>query len=146
MSQLVNVRPNEASSIDRTSQAGTAEHGRRLLGAIGASGAAAPDTQSSTDDWEASTTDSLGTGSAVEPLQDVLGSLTEIIRAERSPAERQPDHPFADDHGFALDREELEGLPGIVLNTFDVDGPVWLAVEALAATEPPAIDYDLRTW
>ncbi|WP_316226936.1 AAA family ATPase [Bradyrhizobium sp. SZCCHNS3052] len=143
MSQLVNVRPNEAGAGDRKAQSSAADHGMRLLGAIGA---AALESQSPTDAWAFSTSEALGTGSVVEPLQDVLGSLTEIIRAEGSPAERQPDHPFADDHGFALDQEELAGLPGVVLNTFDVDGPVWLAVEALAATQPPAIDYDLKIW
>ncbi|WP_315777695.1 MULTISPECIES: AAA family ATPase [unclassified Bradyrhizobium] len=143
MSQLVNVRPNEAGAGDRKAQNSAADHGMRLLGAIGA---AALEPQSPTDAWAFSTSEALGTGSAVEPLQDVLGSLTEIIRAEGSPAERQPDHPFADDHGFTLDQEELAGLPGVVLNTFDVDGPVWLAVEALAATESPAIDDDLKTW
>ncbi|MGJ4933458.1 AAA family ATPase [Bradyrhizobium sp. HKCCYLRH3083] len=143
MSQLVNVRPNEAGAGDRKAQGSAADHGMRLLGAIGA---AALEPQSPTDAWASSTSEALGMGSVVEPLQDVLGSLTEIIRAEGSPAERQPDHPFADDHGFALDQEELAGLPGVVINTFDVDGPVWLAVEALAATEPPAIDYDLKTW
>ncbi|XUM22848.1 AAA family ATPase [Bradyrhizobium oligotrophicum S58] len=143
MSQLVNVRPDEAGAGDRKAQSSAADHGMRLLGAISA---AALEPQSPTDAWAFSTSEALGTGSFVEPLQDVLGSLTETIRAEGSPAERQPDHPFADDHGFALDQEELAGLPGVVLNTFDVDGPVWLAVESLAATQPPAIDDDLKTW
>ncbi|BAM92453.1 conserved hypothetical protein [Bradyrhizobium oligotrophicum S58] len=143
MSQLVNVRPNEANSIERTPTI-SADHGKRLLGAI-AAGASTLEPQLSDDAWGTATNESLGTGAAIEPLQDVLGSLTDIIRNDRSPAERQPDHLVVED-GFALDQEELEGLPGVVLNTFDVDGPVWLAVEALAATDAPVLDADLAPW
>ncbi|MGY3448289.1 AAA family ATPase [Bradyrhizobium sp. USDA 4353] len=146
MSHPVHMRPTDGKATDRAASLVSADHGKRLLGALGASGAAAPEPEVAPDSWVAQTAEGLGTGTSAEPLRDVLGSLTEIIRSERSSAERQTDHLFVGDHGLALDREELEGLPGIVLNTFDVDGPVWLAVEALAATEPPAIDADLEVW
>ncbi|UFZ03340.1 AAA family ATPase [Bradyrhizobium ontarionense] len=146
MSHPVIMRPSEANSIDRISPIGGADHGVRLLGPIGAGGAPAAETESSADHWESAVAASFNAGPVVDPLQNVLGCLTEIIRSERSPAERPSDHPFADDHGLALHQEELESLPGVVLNTFDVDGPVWLAVEALTATEPPAIDSDLEMW
>ncbi|MGC2774766.1 MAG: AAA family ATPase [Bradyrhizobium sp.] len=144
MSHPVIMRPNEANAIDRISPIGGADHGVRRLGPIGASGAT--ETESAADHWEQPATASFNAGPVVDPLQNVLGCLTDIIRSERSPAERQSDHPFADDHGLALHQEELERLPGVVLNTFDVDGPVWLAVEALTATEPPAIDSDIEMW
>ncbi|GLH80092.1 hypothetical protein SSBR45G_50010 [Bradyrhizobium sp. SSBR45G] len=146
MSHPVHLRPNDAKAIERGSSLGPADHGMRLLGAIGSSGVQAAESEASAESWDAQADEGLGNGAAVEPLQDVLGSLTEIIRSDRHLAERQPDHPLVEDHGLALDRAELEGLPGIVLNTFDVDGPVWLAVEALAASEPPAIDADLDIW
>ncbi|WP_315721948.1 MULTISPECIES: AAA family ATPase [unclassified Bradyrhizobium] len=142
MSHPVHLRPNEAKAVDRTASIGS-DHGMRLLGALGASAA---ESEAPPVAWETQPGEELGTGASTEPLQDVLGSLTEIIRSSGSAADRQPDHPFADDHGLALDQEELLGLPGVVLNTFDVDGPVWLAVEALAATEPPAVDADLDAW
>ncbi|MGJ5180711.1 AAA family ATPase [Bradyrhizobium oligotrophicum] len=146
MSHPVHVRPNEATPIDRAASHGLADHGMRRLGALGSSGAAAPENEAPPESWGTQGSEMFGTGAAVEPLQDVLGSLTEIIRSDRSSAERQPDHALVEDRGFALDREELESLPGVVLNTFDVDGPVWLAVEALAATEPPAVEADLDIW
>ncbi|CCD86236.1 conserved protein of unknown function [Bradyrhizobium sp. ORS 285] len=146
MSHPVHMRPNDGKATDRAASLVSADHGKRLLGALGASGYVAPESEAAPDSWGMQISEGLGTAASVEPLRDVLGSLTEIIRSERSLAERQPDHLFVEDHGLTLDREELERLPGVVLNTFDVDGPVWLAVEALAATEPPAIDADLEVW
>ncbi|WP_257170515.1 AAA family ATPase [Bradyrhizobium sp. SRS-191] len=146
MSHPVHMRPNDGKATDRAASLVSADHGKRLLGALGAAGSVTPETEAAPDAWGTQTSEGGGTAASVEPLRDVLGSLTEIIRSESSLAERQPDHLFVDDHGLALGREELERLPGIVLNTFDVDGPVWLAVEALAATEPPAIDADLEIW
>src|SRR5579864_6554556 len=83
---------------------------------------------------------------AIGPLQDVLGYLTEIIRLDGRGVERLPDHQLAGGHGFALHQHELENLSGVTHNTFDTDGPVWLAVEPLAATEPPAIDPEIGMW
>ena len=83
---------------------------------------------------------------ATGPLQNVLGYLTEIIRHDGRVVERLPEHQLAGGHRFVFHQHELEKLPGITHNTFDADGPVWLAVEPLAATEPPAIDADLAIW
>ncbi|CCD90357.1 conserved hypothetical protein [Bradyrhizobium sp. ORS 375] len=146
MSHPVHIRPNEAKAIDRGTASVAADHGRRLLGSPATSGVAAPESEAALEPWDAHAGEALDAGAAGEPLQNVLGSLTEIIRSGRHPAARQSDHLAIDDHGVMLDQAELESLPGIVLNTFDVDGPVWLAVEALAASEPPAIDADLDIW
>ena len=83
---------------------------------------------------------------AVGPLQSVLGYLAEIIRHDGRVVERLPDHQLAGGHRFVFHQHELENLPGVAHNTFDADGPVWLAVEPLAATEPPAVDSDLGIW
>jgi hypothetical protein len=83
---------------------------------------------------------------AVEPLQNILGYLAEIIQREDRAIERLSDHQLADGHRFVFHQHELEKLPGITNDTFDADGPVWLAVERLVATEPPAIDPDLAIW
>jgi hypothetical protein len=83
---------------------------------------------------------------AIGPLQNVLGYLTEIIRHDGRVVERLPDHQLAGGYRFVFHQHELENLPGVAHNTFDADGPVWLAVEPLAATEPPAIDSDLAIW
>ncbi|MGJ4930491.1 AAA family ATPase [Bradyrhizobium sp. HKCCYLS2038] len=145
MNHPVHLRPSEGQPIDRAAPIGSAEHGRRLLGAITASAVAPPEAELLSDALASATQDALGAAPSGEPLQDVLGCLTDIIRAASGPAERRD--PYAiDSQSFALDQQELEGLPGVVLNTFDVDGPVWLAVEALVATEPPAFDPDLDAW
>jgi len=83
---------------------------------------------------------------AMEPLQYVLDHLTEIIRRDGRAVERLPDHQLVGGYGFVFHQHELENLPGVAHNTFDTDGPVWLAIEPLAATEPPAIDSELAIW
>lgn len=143
MSHPVHVRPNENHPNDRAAPVGSAELGRRLLGAITASGTSIAESESlsvGSDGPDASSTVPVG-----EPLRDVLGCLTDIIRSADAPIERQ-DQQWTGEPGITLDQRELESLPGVVLNTFDVDGPVWLAVEALVATDPPPIDSDLEAW
>ncbi|CCE00369.1 helicase [Bradyrhizobium sp. STM 3809] len=83
---------------------------------------------------------------AIAPLQNVLGDLAETIRRDARIVERLSDHQLADGRRFAFHQHELENLPGITLNTFDADGPVWLAVEHLTAVGPPDIDSDIRMW
>jgi hypothetical protein len=83
---------------------------------------------------------------AVGPLHHVLSYLTEFIRLDGRAVERLPDHQLAGGHRFVLHQHDLKDLPGIAHDTFDKDGPVWLAVEPLAATEPPAVDSDLGIW
>ncbi|MGC2776740.1 MAG: helicase [Bradyrhizobium sp.] len=83
---------------------------------------------------------------AVGPLQNVLGYLTKIIRHNERVVERLSDHRLGDGHRFVFHQHELEKLPGITQNTFDADGPVWLSVERLVATDPPAVTSDLAMW
>jgi hypothetical protein len=83
---------------------------------------------------------------ATGPLHNVLNYLTEFIRLDGRAVEGLPDHQLAGGHCFVLHQHDLEDLPGVAHDTFDKDGPVWLAVEPLAATEPPAVDSDLGIW
>jgi hypothetical protein len=83
---------------------------------------------------------------AIGPLHNVLGYLTELIRLDGRAVERLPGQPFAGGDRFVLHQDDLKDLPGVALDSFDKDGPVWLAVEPLAATEPPAVDSELAIW
>ncbi|UFZ07869.1 helicase [Bradyrhizobium ontarionense] len=83
---------------------------------------------------------------AVGPLQNVLGYLTKIVRHNARVVERLSDHRLGGGHRFVFHQHELEKLPGITQNTFDADGPVWLSVERLVATDPPAVISDLAMW
>jgi hypothetical protein len=83
--------------------------------------------------------------SAVEPLINVLGYLEEVIRLNEPVVRRVADYR-SDDAGFILHQHELDGLPGITLDSFDDAGPVWLRVERLQNIEPPIIEPDLGVW
>ncbi|CAL75188.1 hypothetical protein; putative helicase [Bradyrhizobium sp. ORS 278] len=84
--------------------------------------------------------------SAVAPLQNVLGQLTETILRDAGIVSRLSDHQLAGGQCFSFHQHELEDLPGVTHNTFDADGPVWLAVERLIAVDPPEIEPDLTMW
>jgi hypothetical protein len=85
-------------------------------------------------------------GSVVEPLKNVLGYLEEVVRLNEPVVRRVADYRSDDDARFVLHQHELDGLPGIILDSFDDDGPVWLRVERLQKIEPPTIDSDLAVW
>ncbi len=83
--------------------------------------------------------------SAVEPLMNVLGYLAEVVKLDEPVVRRVADYR-SDGGRLVLHQHELDGLPGIKLNSFDDDGPVWLRVERLQKIEPPAVDPDLGIW
>jgi hypothetical protein len=83
--------------------------------------------------------------SAVEPLMNVLGYLEEVVRLNEPVVRHVADHRSGD-AAFVLHQHELDGLPGITLNSFDDDGPVWLRIERLQRIEPPTIEPDLGVW
>src|SRR5438552_8208167 len=84
--------------------------------------------------------------SAVEPLMNVLGYLAEVVKFNEPVVRRVADYRSDDDAGLVLHQHEVDGLPGVTLDSFDDDGPVWLRVERLQKIEPPAIDSDLGVW
>jgi hypothetical protein len=84
--------------------------------------------------------------SAVEPLMNVLGYLTEVVKLNEPVVRCVADYRSDDDARLVLHQHELDGLPGIKLDSFDDDGPVWLRVERLQKVEPPTIDSDLGVW
>ena len=83
---------------------------------------------------------------AVEPLKNILGYLTEVVRLDERVVERVGDHQLASGHRLLLHQHELCGLPGIGVDKFDDDGPIWLSVERLNRIDPPPIDADLESW
>ncbi|CCD89600.1 conserved protein of unknown function [Bradyrhizobium sp. ORS 285] len=86
------------------------------------------------------------TEATTEPLQNLLSQLLETIADDALKIERLSDHEVGDRRRYAIHQHELEKLPGITFNTFDADGPVWLSIEHLAATDPPAVESDLAKW
>ncbi|GLH78826.1 hypothetical protein SSBR45G_37350 [Bradyrhizobium sp. SSBR45G] len=79
-------------------------------------------------------------------MQNALGHVAEAILHDAQLVDRLSDHQLAGGQRFVFHQHELENLPGVTCNTFDAHGPVWLAVERLIATHPPAVDSDLAMW
>ena len=84
--------------------------------------------------------------SVVEPLMNVLGYLEEVVRHHEPVVRCVADHRSGDDARLVLHQRELDDLPGIILDSLDDDGPVWLRVERLHKLEPPTVDPDLAVW
>ncbi|UFZ02672.1 hypothetical protein LQG66_25810 [Bradyrhizobium ontarionense] len=82
----------------------------------------------------------------VERVHDLLELLTDVARLQ-SDGSRQPGgHDGAGTEDLVLTAQELEALPGVVVNTYDADGPIWLAIELAASAKPPPLDVDLHGW
>src|ERR1700680_1863083 len=83
---------------------------------------------------------------AGEPLKNVLGYVSEVIRLGERAVERLADHRLVSGEHFILHQQELDDLPGVVRDTFDGDGAVWLTVERLQEIDPPPVPSDLAMW
>jgi hypothetical protein len=76
----------------------------------------------------------------------VLRYLAEVVRLNEPVVQRVGEYQSADDTHFVLHQHELDGLPGVILDSHDGDGSIWLRVERLKKIEPPPIDTDLGVW
>jgi len=95
---------------------------------------------------ETAVDESIQLAAAVEPLLHALDYLAEVIRLEDPVVESVTDHRLAGGDHVVLHQHELHGLPGITLDSFDDEGPVWLRVEHLKAIDPPPVEPDLGVW
>ncbi|MGA2129930.1 MAG: hypothetical protein ABSG76_27680, partial [Xanthobacteraceae bacterium] len=85
---------------------------------------------------ETAVDESIQLATAIEPLFHALDYLAEVIRLGEPVVESVADHRLASGDHVVLHQHELHGLPGITLDSFDDEGPVWLRVEHPKAIEP----------
>jgi len=83
---------------------------------------------------------------AARRLHGLLEYVEALVKLDEHPAARLAQHILADGSRFLLHQHELADLPGLTLDASDADGPVWLRVERLQRTAPPAVDEEIRTW
>jgi hypothetical protein len=130
----VRIRPEvwQAPTMDGT---GAKLHSRVTLLLIGRQ-------LSETSMRQTSTTEIFQADPVAQPLKDILGYLTEVVRLDGGKANDR----LAADRRFVLHQNECDGLPGITCDTCDEDGAVWLAVERLRELNPPDPEADLGNW
>jgi very-short-patch-repair endonuclease len=75
---------------------------------------------------------------AAERLHNLLGYVEQVVRLDERPALRLSEHRLPTGQSFVLHQHELHAMPGVRHDLVDEDGPVWLAVERLRRTDPPA--------
>jgi hypothetical protein len=83
---------------------------------------------------------------AARRLNGLLECVEALVKLDERPATRLAQHKLADGSQFILHQHEFVGLPGIVLDVNDADGPVWLRMERLQRTTPPMVDAELQAW
>jgi hypothetical protein len=75
---------------------------------------------------------------AAERLHNLLGYVEQVVRLDERPALRLSEHRLPTGQTFVLHQHELHAMPGVRHDLVDEDGPVWLAVERLRRSDPPA--------
>ena len=75
---------------------------------------------------------------AAERLHNLLGYVEQVVRLDERPALRLSEHRLPTGQSFVLHQHELHAMPGVRHDLVDEDGPVWLAVERLRRSDPPA--------
>jgi very-short-patch-repair endonuclease len=83
---------------------------------------------------------------AAKRLSGLLDYVEALVKLDERPATRLAQHKLADGSQFILHQHEFAGLPGIVLDTGDADGPIWLRMDRLQRTTPPPVDVESRAW
>ena len=77
-------------------------------------------------------------GTPAERLHNLLGYVEQVVRLDERPALRLSEHRLPTGQSFVLHQHELHAMPGVRHDLVDEDGPVWLAVERLRRSDPPA--------
>ncbi|MGO9768746.1 MAG: AAA domain-containing protein [Roseiarcus sp.] len=83
---------------------------------------------------------------AARRLDGLLDYVEQLVKLDERPATRLAQHRLADGSQFVLHQHEFAGLPGIVLDVSDADGPIWLRMDRLQRTAPPPVDPEFRAW
>lgn len=83
---------------------------------------------------------------AARRLGGLLDYVEELVKLDERPATRLAQHKFVDGSQFILHQHEFAGLPGLVLDISDGDGPIWLRIDRLQRTTPPPVDSEFHAW
>ena len=73
-----------------------------------------------------------------QKLVGLLDYVEQVIRLDERVAFRLSEYRLPDSSTFALFKIDTQNLPGVRHDLRDEEGPVWLEIERLSRTEPPA--------
>src|SRR5260370_40420303 len=83
---------------------------------------------------------------AAKRLSGLLDYVEALVKLDERVVTRLSQHKLADGSQFIMHEHELAGLPGITLDSADADGAVWLRVQRLQRTTPPAVSEEIAEW
>jgi very-short-patch-repair endonuclease len=83
---------------------------------------------------------------AAQRLDALLTYIEQVVRLDERDAMKLAEHKLPTGQSLVLHQHEFHGLPGVSLDLADDDGPIWLQVERLQRSEPPAPPEDLADW
>jgi very-short-patch-repair endonuclease/transcription elongation GreA/GreB family factor len=83
---------------------------------------------------------------AARRLTGLLDYVEALVKLDERVATRLSQHKLADGTQFILHQHELVGLPALTLDTKDSDGPIWLRIQRLQRSSPPAFEDDEADW
>lgn len=79
-------------------------------------------------------------------LHELLGYVEQVVKLDERPAMRLSDYRLANGKTYVFHQHEFHALPGVSHDCSDEDGPIWLAIERLKRSEPPAPNQELLDW
>jgi very-short-patch-repair endonuclease len=79
-------------------------------------------------------------------ITGMLEYVEQLIRLDENVARKLEQHRLADGTQFALHQHELHELPGLQLDLSDEEGPIWLRIERLTRSRPPAPPEEALDW
>lgn len=83
---------------------------------------------------------------AGERLHGLLGYVEQVVRLDERATMRLGEHRLPTGQAFTLHQHELHALPGVRHDLVDEEGPIWLAVERLRRSGPPAPPETAAEW
>jgi very-short-patch-repair endonuclease len=90
--------------------------------------------------------DSKENDEALVRMRGMLEYIEQFIKLDENVARKLEQHRLPDGTHFVLHQHELYGLPGLHLDLFDDDGPIWMRMERLLRSRPPEPSQDIADW
>lgn len=86
------------------------------------------------------------TEKAAERFVGLLNYVDALVKLDERVPHRLSQHKLPDGSSFVVHEHEVAKLPGVSLNKTDDEGPVWLRIQRLQRTAPPAVPENLEAW
>jgi very-short-patch-repair endonuclease/transcription elongation GreA/GreB family factor len=83
---------------------------------------------------------------ALHRVKSMLEYAEQLIKLDETVVKKLSQHRLPDQSHFIIHEHQLYNLPGVQFDQIDEDGPIWLRMERLIRTRPPAPEVKILEW